>query len=469
MAQSRLRVRVAHRGAARDEGWRPPALAARLGSESNLTRKLCPRDLELAIFKIVFEEANPQENLVHWWLQQQLRDSTISLEDVRAAAEASEEIEVKMVLTGGKKMRATVFALRAVANIPACKDDPSSENEIDPELTDVAAAFITKGGWPEAESSAHDRFEIAFWLKGLIQKGQSEPEATKSHITFGRTLAMVNLLIGKHSVLGKRLGRLVPYAYSEEYEKQENARRCVPSGLRDGEKWVSTWSELLKHVRLLCSENAGRFYPSRLKLTFREMFQLELSETALGYTNLMSLLGDERMSAEFDLVKPTDGKEAYLELKKEKLPLHHRAKFGKGERVTKPEVSRAGALPLMELVRPAKGRKDLPHGEGPPVTPRLAKKAAKEQTPPKHWQKFQPNLLKSVAAKDTKEAMALQAAAVSAAVAVMRFPFSELPPWCTVRRTFIETQEAEPVSQSRRAHSMPPLNSELEHATFCVI
>eukprot|EP00930_Biecheleria_cincta_P075081 TRINITY_DN62272_c0_g1_i1.p1 TRINITY_DN62272_c0_g1~~TRINITY_DN62272_c0_g1_i1.p1 ORF type:complete len:277 (-),score=50.17 TRINITY_DN62272_c0_g1_i1:148-978(-) len=143
----------------------------------------------------------------------------------------------------------------------------------------------------------HDRAALASWLRE-----ESEYRPLKQ-LSLGRAMALVNLLLSSHSVLGKRNGRLVPYPFSDDYEKQENARRCVPTGLRVDEAYVQSWPELMDHLYIVLDVNGGELMTARLKNEFRNRFQLELCESALGHMSLGSLLDDPRLMAEFDVIK----------------------------------------------------------------------------------------------------------------------------------------------------------------------
>lgn len=84
---------------------------------------------------------------------------------------------------------------------------------------------------------------------------------------------------------------LVRWRDSDEYLRQQNCARCRPTGVRTGERFISSWDcllESLKHVLTL--QPNQEILTSNLKPAFREVFDAELSETALGYDSLTGLL-----------------------------------------------------------------------------------------------------------------------------------------------------------------------------------
>jgi len=160
-----------------------------------------------------------------------------------------------------------------------------------PQLWNQAASLVLKGGWPVPEERHYERFSLASWLQL-----SSRP---LSQLSFGRVLHVVHHLIRTKSVLGKRRGLLVPYPLSEEFEKQQNAKSLLPTGLRMGEEYVASWARFDECLKRLLQENSGTLAASALKRAFRTRFHLELSETALGHASMTSLLKDARFTAVF--------------------------------------------------------------------------------------------------------------------------------------------------------------------------
>lgn len=409
------------------------------------TSTLPAAELLVAVRSLYENQAMPQEPLLVWWLSRQL-GSKFTADDLRAAAAELSEVEVRSDVASGKKSRNLWFALLdPPAGFAGFKDDPSSEAELSVAVVDVAAEHAMKGGWPAGEAASYDRYELASWLRGQ--------HSELGRLSFGQSLGLVNMMVGSHSVLGKRNGRLVPYTWSEEFEKQENARLCVPTGLREGEAFVASWPELLKHLAVLILESGGSISPARLKLGFRDRFRLELSETALGYTTLGNLLTDERLNERFELIKAPDGRsEPLLRIKERPLPAVQRSEAKQGRTpasrckdtaprkdVASPPRAKSDALSVLQMATPQRSR------DGHCL-------AEHHATPQKTAEDLQPK------SKDhcKTQVTATAAAANAAAVALLRPTFS-LPDWCIVRRTFIDTlNPADETASSRRAFSTPP-------------
>jgi len=118
--------------------------------------------------------------------------------------------------------------------------------------------------------------------------------------SLGQVCHIVQLAISQKRLLGYREGQLVPYQYSEAWVKDQCAfhQRPTGSGSGAGSLPVATWEEARQRLReLLDSESSpelGTLTLSNVKRLFRTRFELELSETALGYTRLFDLLQDVR-------------------------------------------------------------------------------------------------------------------------------------------------------------------------------
>merc|ERR1712129_281329 len=96
-------------------------------------------------------------------------------------------------------------------------------------------------------------------------------------LNFGRVLGILNYFLRNQiQVLGFRNGWLVPYTQSEQYEKLVNASAQRPTGLRDGEAYVSTWQDLRKRMSELLTANGGSMKIECLKKDFREKFEMQL-------------------------------------------------------------------------------------------------------------------------------------------------------------------------------------------------
>lgn len=152
-----------------------------------------------------------------------------------------------------------------------------------------AAAHLLIGGWQEVLESSHEKYVIADWLR------------TRSKVLANHSYGAVSKIVrwfscSNKQILGKRSGKLVPYPSSEEYEKCENARRLLPTGIRSGEAYVSSWEELCDSFKRLLLLQGGSVRIPLLKGLFRDKLGTELSETALGHTTMTGLLKDPRLT-----------------------------------------------------------------------------------------------------------------------------------------------------------------------------
>jgi len=263
-----------------------------------------PMELRRQVELLYAEEATPHGALLQWRLQCIGSVKRTGLE-VRAAAKAAPCLRIEE--TGGTKGGCSQKALAFVARLdpePAdfvdFQDDmnalaDSEESLIPGDLQREAAQHFLIGGWQFSQDMMHDKYVLAEWLRSR--------SSVLSKLSFGRCLRIVRFFTGGScaQVLGKRDGRLVPYPASEKFEKSENARRLLPTGLRPGEDWVTSWEDLASFLMQLLHQSGGPVRVCEVKNTFRKKFGIELSETALGHTCLTSLMKDERFTSIFDV------------------------------------------------------------------------------------------------------------------------------------------------------------------------
>jgi len=119
-------------------------------------------------------------------------------------------------------------------------------------------------------------------------------------LSLGQVCHVVQLGISSHRLLGHRGGRLVPFRVSDEWAKEQCALLQQPfASKKAGVMPVATW-ELTRSClrRLLVTEEktpeAGVML-SDVKRLFHRQFNLDLNETALGYTRVFDLLQDARL------------------------------------------------------------------------------------------------------------------------------------------------------------------------------
>mmetsp|Transcript_24962 Transcript_24962/g.63463 ORF Transcript_24962/g.63463 Transcript_24962/m.63463 type:complete len:547 (-) Transcript_24962:203-1843(-) len=117
--------------------------------------------------------------------------------------------------------------------------------------------------------------------------------------SLGQVCHIVQLAISQKKLLGYLNGTVVPYSRSQSMVKEKNAecQRPCSSAVR-GKSAVATWDMMHGCLQTLLSKVSGadQTLPlSNIKRLFRAQFQIELSETALGYAKLSELLQDQRL------------------------------------------------------------------------------------------------------------------------------------------------------------------------------
>lgn len=114
----------------------------------------------------------------------------------------------------------------------------------------------------------------------------------------GRMCHIVQLAINKWKLLGYTNGMLVPYSQSRCMQKERQAvQKQVGTACANSRIPVAGWDVLEKCLRELSQElkDGNQYVPlSNIKRMFRTRFQVELSETALGYAKVSELLQDSR-------------------------------------------------------------------------------------------------------------------------------------------------------------------------------
>eukprot|EP00931_Biecheleriopsis_adriatica_P105704 TRINITY_DN80244_c0_g1_i1.p1 TRINITY_DN80244_c0_g1~~TRINITY_DN80244_c0_g1_i1.p1 ORF type:complete len:561 (-),score=110.28 TRINITY_DN80244_c0_g1_i1:89-1666(-) len=397
------------------------------------------------------EEAPPQDALVQWWL----RDSQgymPRIEEVTELARKTRDLQVQGSQTSRKGVH--FFLTEEPEGFRGFPEDLAEQ--IPPDVFEEAAALALQGGWSLPGSCSHDRCTIADWLRSR------SPFEPLRQLSLGRAMALVNLLLSSHSVLGKRQGRLVPYPFSEEFEKQDNARRHVPTGLREGEVCVTSWPQLLELLAVILEENGGELMSARLKVMFRTRFGLELSETALGHMSLGSLLEDPRMCGDFELVKHEQSADV-LRLRHPGDTECHGGEYS----ATGKAVLLAAASPQRQR-REHCGRESHNSGSAIKYPKQIGVAAGKQILSLLHA----PQKLRSGRELSPETSAAAPSSASNASAPVKQAPPatplklpSNLPSWCIVRRTFIDAvdaqEEQQVMARSRRSASMPPARVDL--------
>jgi hypothetical protein len=119
-------------------------------------------------------------------------------------------------------------------------------------------------------------------------------------LSLGQVCHVVQLSIAKRKIFGYLHGDVVPYARSQSMIKDNCAVWLQPCGaLAASAMPVASWKLARKCLWEILESSAGapqalgKVPMSNVKRLFRSRFQVELSETALGYTRLYELLQDK--------------------------------------------------------------------------------------------------------------------------------------------------------------------------------
>ncbi|CAE7257518.1 unnamed protein product [Symbiodinium natans] len=113
-----------------------------------------------------------------------------------------------------------------------------------------------------------------------------------------------------HSVLkllGKNKGRLVPYFESEDWIRRSNMMLRAPTNVDIGETYVADEQVLCDCLSHLLADQRGWLWMADLKRLFRERFRAEMSETAFGCVSMTELLSQPFILARFNFHKDDRG------------------------------------------------------------------------------------------------------------------------------------------------------------------
>jgi len=237
------------------------------------------------------EEVLPRGPLLQWFLYV-LLGVKLSHKDLRDAIEAAEG--VRMDPPAAKKLNFNAVLEEEPADFKGFVSDEDVAEALTEELWAEAYVCLSQGGWPTAEDIGHKYYVVASWLQDV-----SEMFCAWS---FGRVLAVVRFAGQADCILGHCAGLLVPYEHSEECRRRVNAWTGVPTHVQDGEAYVRSWPELQECLhRLLQDRDPETLEVSKLKIMFRSLLGLELSETVFGHQCLSRLLADPLLGEDFVL------------------------------------------------------------------------------------------------------------------------------------------------------------------------
>eukprot|EP00443_Scrippsiella_acuminata_P112260 CAMPEP_0115614694 /NCGR_PEP_ID=MMETSP0272-20121206/22240_1 /TAXON_ID=71861 /ORGANISM="Scrippsiella trochoidea, Strain CCMP3099" /LENGTH=733 /DNA_ID=CAMNT_0003050585 /DNA_START=61 /DNA_END=2264 /DNA_ORIENTATION=- len=117
--------------------------------------------------------------------------------------------------------------------------------------------------------------------------------------SLGEVCHIVQLAISEKKLLGYKSGNIVAYACSQSKAKEVCAERQKPFAALVGDGCtVATWATVQACLQVLIStlpDGSDAIPLSNVKRLFRTRFQVDLSETALGYAKLSELLQDQRL------------------------------------------------------------------------------------------------------------------------------------------------------------------------------
>merc|ERR1740129_1302513 len=110
-------------------------------------------------------------------------------------------------------------------------------------------------------------------------------------LSLGQVCHMVHLAATQKKILGHNKGSLVPYRFSDEWQREQRA--STQTAVDTGSVPVGTVSQAGNFLQeLLRSSYCQNVTISNVKHLFVAHFGMELCETALGYARLRDLLND---------------------------------------------------------------------------------------------------------------------------------------------------------------------------------
>ncbi|CAE7233844.1 unnamed protein product [Symbiodinium sp. CCMP2592] len=181
----------------------------------------------------------------------------------------------------------SVLFTEAPAGFTGFVDDSDvfEEQDGEPELREM----LETGGWPRASIPEHQAFEIAAWLCCNARQPSS----------LGRMLAFVKRANNVLNLLGKNKGRLVLYCESEDWIRRNNVLLRAPTGVEIGERYVADQKVLCDCLHHLLVDQQGWLGMADIKRLFRARFGAEISETAFGCASMTELLSQPFIRARF--------------------------------------------------------------------------------------------------------------------------------------------------------------------------
>mmetsp|Transcript_10076 Transcript_10076/g.29784 ORF Transcript_10076/g.29784 Transcript_10076/m.29784 type:complete len:517 (-) Transcript_10076:19-1569(-) len=298
-------TRQACRGKGRQQetAWTSPAVEPMGPPEKASMLKLTPSEVVAAVRSLYADSLKPVGRVL--------------LKRVRELAAAALSQGLPEPLGLAEVPRVDPRHLRHVAE--ACSDltvNPEDGREYSVLLRGESKEFVDV-------RSPDDPFPQALWeeleayLAGLSGEGIYLPggryacaQALAAHVpllgrrrSLGEVCHVVQLCVSTKKLLGYLDGNMVPYRFSEEWLKEQCAVWQQPVcniKKSSGTMPLATWEQARAYLRIILNsvvreDNSPSVVTlSNVKRIFRSRFNLELSETALGFSRLCELLKDAR-------------------------------------------------------------------------------------------------------------------------------------------------------------------------------
>jgi len=255
-----------------------------MGTQSDMPCPASAADIVKAIESLCLDELKPYGRILRKRLSERGHDTVdIGIQELRTACETCPLLTVQS--EGGADWSAQISGHTA-----SFVDVYSPVDLYPPDLWWAAEVYFKGLGGKEMILPG-GRYACAQLLqaRGLgFLKGCS----------LGQVCHIVQLCISQKKLLGYLNGSIVPYDHSQSMVKEACAERCRPCTSNARGKTVATWdmvySCLQEIIRSMSPDE--KFIPlSNVKRFFRLRFQVELSETALGYAKLSELVHDPRL------------------------------------------------------------------------------------------------------------------------------------------------------------------------------
>lgn len=414
-------------------------------------------ELTGAVAALYEAEAEPKARLLQWKVHR-LFGLWLSVPEIRSQAGSTPGLSLEPPRP--RRSKFSVFFTEAPAGFTLFVDDSDvfEEQDGEPQLREM----LETGGWAWASVPEHQAFEIAAWLCCSARQPSS----------FGRMLAFVKRAHNVLKLLGKNKGRLVPYCESEDWIRRSNVLLRAPTGVDIGERYVADEKVLCDCLHHLLVDQQGWLGMADIKRLFRSRFGAEISETAFGCASMTELLSQPFIRARFYFQPDWERGCGYLSFSK-KMPRRQQCNIRTlQDRMTVLRHSEAAVGSVLKSCSHAASAATYdtaPEEEHEMLSWQGLRALSPMYIPASHLQTPPPRALNLGGCGDPDQGDLL--------TPVKRMPgrnlqqetnddaeqdaagapqISPLPPWCSVKRTFINCDgvrgESSPTS---RSHSAP--------------